>query len=213
MADVLAGYETGPDATLRALAIALERLDSARVAILVEGVSDQIAVDVTAARRGLDLAAGGVLVVPIGGAHAIGHVLAEIVERAPRVVLAGLFDVGEERFVRRAVVDVGLGAPADRAGLARLGFFVCVDDLEDELLRAAGRGRVEHLLAEQGDATSFARLRAQPPWRGQPFEAQFRRFLGAGSRRKHRYAAAIAGMLPPDEAPSPLRHVLGHVAG
>ena len=40
---------------------------------LVEGISDQRALEALAARRGRDLEAEGVSVVPIGGAHAIGR--------------------------------------------------------------------------------------------------------------------------------------------
>jgi predicted ATP-dependent endonuclease of OLD family len=43
-----------------------------RAVILVEGVSDQRAVEAVAERRRRDLAAEGVAVVPIGGAQAIG---------------------------------------------------------------------------------------------------------------------------------------------
>ena len=46
-----------------------------RAVILVEGVSDQRAVEAVAELRGRDLAAEGVAVVPIGGAQAIGRYL------------------------------------------------------------------------------------------------------------------------------------------
>src|SRR5919108_3471281 len=62
----------GPDATRRALATAAE----ARAVVLVEGISDQIALETLAARRGRDLAAEGVAVVPIGGAQAVQGFLA-----------------------------------------------------------------------------------------------------------------------------------------
>jgi hypothetical protein len=57
----------GPDSTVRALSSA----DDARAIVLVEGVSDQIAIETLAARRGRDLATEGVAVVPIGGAQAV----------------------------------------------------------------------------------------------------------------------------------------------
>jgi predicted ATP-dependent endonuclease of OLD family len=40
-----------------------------RAVVLVEGVSDQRALDTRAARRGRDLSAEGVSIVPIGGAQ------------------------------------------------------------------------------------------------------------------------------------------------
>src|SRR2546423_1807073 len=57
----------GPQATTRALA----RVADARAIVLVEGISDQIALETLAARRGRNLEGEGVLVVPIGGAQAV----------------------------------------------------------------------------------------------------------------------------------------------
>jgi hypothetical protein len=60
--------------------------------VLVEGLSDRIAVETLAARQGRDLAAEGVAVTPIGGAQAIGRALAGL---RPGVRVAGLCDAGE----------------------------------------------------------------------------------------------------------------------
>ena len=49
---------------------------SSRAVVLVEGISDQRALTTLATRRGRDLEAEGVSVVPIGGAHAVGPYLA-----------------------------------------------------------------------------------------------------------------------------------------
>lgn len=141
MVDAVAGYERGPDATVRAGAAALEQTSRARAVVLVEGVSDQIAVDAAAQVQGCDLGAEGVVVLPIGGAQAVGRTLGELGRRLDGlagVTVAGLCDVAEEGYFRRAIGDAGLGEASDRAALERCGFFVCVDDLEDELLRAAG---------------------------------------------------------------------------
>ena len=62
----------GPQATKRAL----ERLGESRAIVLVEGLSDQIALETLAARRGRNLDAEGISVVPIGGAQAIERFLA-----------------------------------------------------------------------------------------------------------------------------------------
>ena len=50
----------------------------ARAVVLVEGVSDQRALEALAERRGRDLGAEQVAIVPIGGAQAIGRVLREL---------------------------------------------------------------------------------------------------------------------------------------
>ena len=41
--------------------------------VLVEGVSDQVAVETLCARRGLDLPAEGICVLPLGGATNVHH--------------------------------------------------------------------------------------------------------------------------------------------
>ena len=195
----LDGELSGPDAPLRATARALAKVDAARALVLVEGISDQIALETAAAGRGRDLDAEGVVIVPIGGAHAIRRFLTRF---APVTPLAGLYDRREEEIVRRGLVDAGVGAPASRADLEALGFFVCVDDLEDELIRAVGTDGVEALIASEGDLGAFDSMRGQPAWRGREPAAQLRRWLGSGSRRKLRYArslveaAVAAGTLP-----------------
>lgn len=199
--DRIGGYETGPDGAARAGAAAWARLDEARAVLLVEGVSDQIAVDASARVLGIDLDAAGVVVFPINGAHAIGRVLPELQATAPTARICGLFDIGEERFVRRAL---------EASGMAPAGFFICIEDLEDELLRAAGPELVESVIAAEGDRSSFATMRAQPAWRDAELLAQARRFIGAGARRKHRYAAAFVEALGPDRLPQPILDLLAN---
>jgi hypothetical protein len=63
------GYASGTDAPLRATAAALERARHARSIVLVEGISDQIAVETLAGLQARDLTKEGVVVVPIGGAR------------------------------------------------------------------------------------------------------------------------------------------------
>ena len=67
--------------------------------VLVEGVSDQLAVEALAARRGRDLAAEGVAVVPIGGAGNIRRYVEELLPSGVR--LAGLCDADlEDELIR-----------------------------------------------------------------------------------------------------------------
>ncbi|GIF96742.1 TOPRIM nucleotidyl transferase/hydrolase domain-containing protein [Catellatospora citrea] len=209
----LDGYDSGPDATTRALADAQAKIGDAAALILVEGLSDQIALETAAAGRGRDLEAERVVVVPIGGAHAIGRYLTELGPLTTRVRLAGLCDVREEEIFRRALVAGGIGAPTSRADLADLGFHVCVDDLEGELIRAVGAAGVEALFASQGDLSSFQTLQGQPAWRGQEPERQMWRFLRAGSRRNLRYARLLTeAAMSRDALPRPLAAVLDGIA-
>ena len=82
MTDALSGYETGPDGTVRAAAAAWSRVERRSRVVIVEGVSDQIAVDAAAEVRGLDLSGNGVVVLPIGGAQAIARALADLNSRS-----------------------------------------------------------------------------------------------------------------------------------
>src|SRR5215831_17436393 len=205
---LLDGYVHGPAAATEATARALAKAAAAEAVVLVEGISDQIAVETLAARRGRDLGAERVVVVPAGGAHAMTRYLKRFGPTGAGLRLAGLCDAGEEHMVRRGLASAGLGSPATRAGMARLGFYVCVEDLEDELIRAIGAAGVEALIDSQGDLGSFHSLQRQPEWRGRPTGAQLRRFLGSGARRKIRYARLLAGSVALDRLPHPLAAVL-----
>jgi hypothetical protein len=205
---LLDGYVHGPAAATEATVRALAKVATAEGVVLVEGISDQIAVETLAARRGRDLAAERVVILPIGGAHAFARYLTQFGPAGARLRLAGLCDIGEENVVRRGLASAGIGSPETRADMERLGFYVCVEDLEDELIRAIGVARLEALIDSQGDLGSFHSLQRQPEWRGQPAAAQLRRFLGNGGR-KLRYARLLVGAVDLDRLPHPLEAVLG----
>jgi hypothetical protein len=68
---------------------------SAQAVVLVEGVSDQLALQALAERRGRDLDAEGVSIVPMGGATNIRKALTVFGPQGFDVKLAGLCDAGE----------------------------------------------------------------------------------------------------------------------
>ena len=160
--------------------------DHPRAVVLVEGTSDRFALEALAERRGRDLEAEGVAVVPIGGAQALGRFLDHYGPRGLGLTLAGLCDAGEERDFRRALERAGLGGGLTRVDMEALGFFVCEPDLEGELIRALGAETVVRLVDTHGDLRSFRTLQKQPEWRGRPVEEQLRRFFGSGGSRKLR---------------------------
>ncbi len=205
---LLDGYVHGPAAATEATARALAKVAAAEAVLLVEGISDQIAVETLAARCGRDLGAERMVVLPTGGAHAVTRYLTRLGPAGAGLRLAGLCDLGEENVVRRALASAGIGSPGTRADMERLGFYVCAEDLEDELIRAIGAARVEALIDSQGDLGSFRSLQRQPEWRAQPAGAQLRRFLGSGARRKLRYARLLAGAVDLDRLPHPLEALL-----
>ena len=179
--------------------------------VLVEGISDQCALEALAARRGRNLEAEGVSVVPIGGAQSIGRFLKRFGPEGLDVKLAGLCDAGEEGDFQRGLERAGLGTDLTRPEMEGLGFYVCVADLEDELIRALGADAVEQVVDAQGDLGSFRTLQKQPEWRGRATEEQLRRFMGSGGRRKIRYGRLLVEALDLRQVPRPLDLVLAHV--
>jgi hypothetical protein len=183
----------------------------ARTVVLVEGISDQRAVEALAQRRGRNLQAEDISVVAIGGATNIGSFLNRFGPHGLDVRLAGLCDAGE-----------GAPFPAlSRAGrprlqphspeLERLGFYVCVADLEDELIRALGAATVEQVIEEQGEPGRFRTLQKQPAWQGRTTEEQLRRFMGSHGGRKIQYGAVLVDALDLTRVSRPLDRLLAHV--
>lgn len=177
-----------------------------RSVVLVEGVSDRLAVETLAERRGRDLDAEGISVIAIGGAHALGNALRDVDKG---IQVAGLCDVGEEDAFKRALEAAGVGTAVDRAQLEALGFYVCEADLEDELVRALGCARVEEIIDAQGETSRFRTFQKQPEKRGLSREAQLHGFMW---NRKIRYAPLLVRALDLDPAPRPLEYVLAHVS-
>ena len=181
-----------------------------RAVILVEGTSDQIAVEVLAARRGRDLPSDGISVVPMGGARSIRRFVDLFGPHGLDVSLAGLCDAGEEDDFRRGLQRAGLGG-LDRQGMEAMGFFVCVDDLEDELIRCLGTAVVEHVLESHDDLRSFRIFQKQPAQHGRSTQQQLRRFMGTRSGRKIQYGRWLVEALDLDRVPRPLDLVLANV--
>jgi len=184
---------------------------SARAVVLVEGISDQRALEALAERRGRNLDAEGVRIVPMGGAKNIGSFLDRFGPRGFDVTLAGLCDAAEEGDYRRGLERAGLGSNLARADMVSLGFYVCVADLEDELIRSLGAAAVERIVNAQGELGSFRTFQKQPAWQGRTKEEQLRRFLGTHSGRKIQSARLLVNALDLTRVPRPLDGVLAHV--
>jgi hypothetical protein len=199
----------GSSAALLAAAARAREAPGSCTVVLVEGMSDQAAVQTLAARRRRDLPGENIFVVPMGGATNIAHFLGLFGPNGFGVRLAGLCDEAEEHDIRRGLERAGLGTGS--FDLAGLGFFVCVTDLEDELIRALGVSTVERLVAEQGELTPFQTFSKQPAHRGEPRERQLHRFLGTRSGRKIRYGHLLAGALDLTQVPGPLAGLLAWV--
>jgi hypothetical protein len=201
-----------PDAAIR-----LARAADARAAILVEGWSDQAAIEALARRRGRDLQADGIVVVPIGGATNLERFAQALGPHGLGLRLAGLCDIAELEHVRRGLERAGVGRARDAGSAAAAadtaGFHACDADLEDELIRAVGTAAVERVLDAEGELASFRRFQEQPAQRGRDVHAQLRRFLGTRAGRKVRYGTLLVEALDLDRVPRALDRVLAHASG
>jgi hypothetical protein len=184
---------------------------SARAVVLVEGVSDQLALEALAERRGRNLGTEGVAIVPMGGAKNIRTFLEMFGPRGFDVRLAGLCDAAEERDFQRGLERAGIGSNLTRADMESLGFYVCVEDLEDELIRSLGAASVEQVIEAQGELGSFRTLQKQPAQQGWTIERQLRRFMGTKGGRKIQYARLLVDALDLSNVPRPLDGVLASV--
>ncbi len=181
-----------------------------RTVVLVEGISDQLALEALAERRGRNLEAEGVSVLPIGGAQAVGRYVEELGPCGLNVRLAGLCDAGEEADFRRGLERGGLGSNLTRTDMEELGFYVCVADLEDELVRSVGAAGVEQVIAAEGELGAFRTFQKQPAKRELPYEEQLWRFMW---NRKARYATLLVNALDLARVPRPLDGVLSAALG
>ncbi len=100
---------------------------------------------------------------------------------------------------------------ATRDDLESVGFFVCVADLEDELIRALGPDVVVEIIDAQGELGSFRILQRQPFHRDRTIEQVLWRFMGTRSGRKSTYARLLVEALDLDRVPPPLDGLLEYV--
>jgi hypothetical protein len=194
-------------AVRRALAGGIE----ASTVVLVEGASDQAALETLARRRGRDLGVEGVTIVPMGGATTIGHFLDLLGPHGHDYRLAGLCDAAEEGDFRRGLERAGMGVHLTGDDMESHGFFVCVSDLEEELIRALGAEAVIDIIEEQGELGSLRMLQQQPFHRDRAVEQVLWRFMGTRSGRKANYARLLVAALDLDRVPRPLEGVFDYV--
>jgi hypothetical protein len=204
------GEIMGGDGAVLAEEIARARAagGAAKSVILVEGVSDQRAIETLAMRQHRDLESEEAVIIPIAGATNIGRFLDLLGPRGYGVKLAGLCDEAEEPGFRVAFGEAGMGSGLDRAAMEGLGFFVCSADLEEELIRALGAETMLSLISSQGQLRRFRSFQSQPAQRHKTIEAQLWRWLG---NHKIRYASLMVEALDMEAVPRPLAGVLASV--
>lgn len=179
--------------------------------VLVEGVSDQTALQTLAARCSRDLAASQACIVAMGGATGVGRFWRALGPQGAGLRVVGLCDAAEERYFQRAAQDAAGGARLRGPGAASGDVFVCTADLEDELIRSLGIEAVQAVVAEAGELGALRTFQQQPAQRGRGPEAQIRRFLGTRSGRKIQYAGLLAERVDLARVPRPLERLLHQV--
>lgn len=172
-----------------------------RTLVLVEGDSDAAAVRALASLIRCDLR--HVQIRSAGGVTNFSRVLEEFVRTHPHARFCGMYDAAEEEHVRRALAHAGVASAAHEP-LDSFGFYACIADLEDELIRALGTNEVEQVLEVQDELHSFRRFQAMPQHRGTPLHRQLHRFLGTRATRKIRSAQHLVEALDFTRLPRPL---------
>lgn len=171
-----------------------------RCVVLVEGESDRCALTTLARRQSPDLSGDGVDVdvdVDVVAMSGITNLRKHLV-RYDGARLLVLHDGAEGAYVARVLSRTESAVES----------FACEQDLEDELIRALGVEAVLAVLDRAGDLASFRILQRQPAQRERPVVQQLRRFIGAHSGHKLRYAGLLAEALDLDAVPKPLDGVL-----
>jgi hypothetical protein len=174
--------------------------------VLVEGLSDYVAVATIARKLGRQLQDEGIAIVPMGGATNIARFLTAFGPRGRNLRITGLCDAAQASYFTQSLGAAGVDDALESMRSPRL--FVCDRDLEDELIRAVGGDAVEAIIDRAGDLASLRHLQQMPAHRARPHDRQLHRFMGARSARKYRYAQLLAEALPTDDIPRPLRDLL-----
>ncbi len=180
----------------------------ARKAILVEGVSDQYAIDALAARKGRNRDAAGVSIVVMAGGGGIKAYLPLLGPKGLGVKLAGLCDVSDEARWSKALGNNGFGKGLDRAAMTKVGFFVCDKDLEDVLITALGTAQTLHIIDGQGDKAAFEAFANEPTHSGKSLHDQLHDFIHG---RNVTYAALLVDALDLAKVPAPLEGVVNEI--
>ena len=181
----------------------------ARKVVLVEGISDILAVRALAERQGRNLDAEGVSLLSLEGGGGFEAYVSLLGRSGLGLELLGLCDSDEEAQWATWLENAGYGHGLDRQAMEALGFFVSDRDLEDELIRAVGIGAVLNIIKAEGDAAAFQAFTKQAPHAALSQEDQIRAFFRKRGR-KARYASVLVDACTPGSEPQPLLDLLVH---
>jgi hypothetical protein len=179
----------------------------ARKVILVEGISDVLAIRAMAIRAGRNLDAEGITLLSLEGGGGLDSYVKLLGPSGLGLELLGLCDADQEGQWAKWLEAAGLGHSLDRAKMEAIGFFVCDRDLEDELIRAVSVADVIQLIANEGEDAAFKAFIKAPAHSSKAPDDQIRSFFGK-SGRKARYAPLLVDATPSGSEPRSLQEVL-----
>jgi predicted ATPase len=201
-----------PSAMSDADAIALSRYLSSETAegffakkiMFVEGPSDHLAILALAKKKNLSLDSLGVSIVTLNGAGILTWYLKLFGPSGFGLSLCGLCDSDHLSEWSKVLEGAGLGTNLSQATMEAIGFFVCVRDLEDELIKALGLAKVIQIIDQIGDNGAWNIFCQQPKNKGLSQAEQLHAFL---TKRKVLYAPLLVSKLS-TTIPRPLEEVL-----
>lgn len=176
----------------------------ARKVIFVEGYSDRVLLLRLASRQNRDLDAEGVTIVSLDGGGAIGTFLALFGSLGLGLPVFGLCDEDKEAQWISEVQKTD-STISDRSSMERAGFFVCVRDLEHELVRALGVPGAENVIANERMQAKLESFRKQPQQRARSADEQLRAFFHQDNIR---WAVPLADAIDLQAIPRPLNELL-----
>jgi energy-coupling factor transporter ATP-binding protein EcfA2 len=179
----------------------------ASTAVLVEGVSDRLALRIAAETLGVDLDARGVSIVELNGAGLFATMLELLGMSGLGIRVIGLCDADHEQQWAGAVLGPGV-YNGDRSVLAQHEVYVFDPDIEGALVDALGEQRVEALIAADGEAQGLAAFRQQPSQQQYSPREQLVRFVKKG---KARWPPMLMGDMADTEVPHVIRDLINSV--
>jgi hypothetical protein len=182
----------------------------AETVILVEGISDLLAIRMLARRSGRDLDGAGATLLSLDGGGGFVHYLALFGPNGLDLRLLGLVDADHEQTWSQALTKAGVPVAA-RGALNAAGVQVCDPDLEGELVVAIGTHRIAELLADEAQTVRYQTWVAQKGLLQDPLERQQAAWIGRSSASKVFWAPVLAENTPLDNIPAPLCALLTDV--
>lgn len=182
----------------------------AETVILVEGISDLLAIRMLARRSDRDLDSAGATLLSLDGGGLFVHYLALFGPNGLDLRLLGLVDADHEQTWSIALTNAGVPI-ADRGALNAAGVQVCVPDLEGEFVVALGTQRVAELLDEESQTADFEAWIVQKGLVQVSPERRQAAWIGRSSASKVFWAPVLAENTPLDDIPAPLSALLSDV--